>query len=283
MNASQGQFGAVASILVSLPSSQSHYDNKIVHTVWKAVSNSSSHSANAFSSLIFSLLQSRSSSTAHANGGALFGSDRWLISQLGIALLKSCEQNQNWQSGFVILHHLHQFGIHYVKLSQPSANLPPSSPVDHSPCLIALMAVNICLHIDQISSALEVLQGCEWAPAKSGEEVNLRTNVLLEVANKCLQKGMKQEGWNCLKAIETSANVKNFVHVITNLHNKLLQISLTFKDIEFSLSVYKNMRQRQLQCLPGYFSLLLQNLISDGQVQLSTQIQCVCTLEVMSW
>lgn len=272
MNGSQGQFGAVASILVSMPSSHSHYDNQTVYAVWKAISNSKLRSANAFSSFLSSLNQSRvsmvkSPSSPTPTCSSLFSSDRWLVSQIGIALLKTCEQNQDWQSGFVILHHLHRFGIHYVKLSQPNSNLPPCSHASSlTPCQVALMAVNVCLHIDQVSGALEVFQGCEWIRAANSEELNIRTRMLLEIAEKCFQKKMNQEGWKCLQAIDSGTIMKQFIHAVSNLHNKLLQALLSTKDTSIALRVYHTMRGKQLQCLPSYFSVLLQNLHNSGQV-----------------
>ena len=263
----------MASILVSMPCSQSHYDNQTVHAVWKAITNSSLRSANAFSCFLSSLNQSRvsmikSPSSPTPTCSSLFSSDRWLVSQIGIALLKTCEQNQDWQSGFVILHHLHRFGIHYVKLSQPNSNLPPCSHASHTPCLVALMAVNVCLHIDQVSGALEVFQGCEWIQAANTDELNLRTRMLLETAEKCFQRKMNQEGWKCLQAINSGVIMKKFIHAVCNLHNKLLQTLLSSKDMSFALQVIHTMRGKQLQCLPSYFSILLQNLHNSGQVHI---------------
>ena len=279
MNGSLGQFGAVASVLVSFPDSQSHYDNQTVGVVWRAINNSSLKTANAFSSLLAALAQSRSHAFSSPPQSALLPSDKWLVSQLGIAILKIYETKEDWQSGFVVLHHLHRYGIHYVKLSEPSAHLPPCSPVPPTPCTVALSAINVCMHMDQVNGALEVLQGCEWIRASNNEELLLRTKLLTEMVEKFLHLRETQKAWKCLLAIDSESIVKNYQHAVTNLHNKLLQTLLSSKDVSLALSVYQVMRTNKLQCLPVYFSCLLQSLCNDNQVGCHTRalLYIMCT------
>lgn len=197
-------------------------------------------------------------------GTALTSSDRWLISQLGIILMRECERNQQWQSGFVILHHLHRFGIHYVNLSQPTSGLPSLDPPP-TPCGVALTATKICLMVEQTTGALEVLKGCQWVKASNPEELQQRTEMLVTLTERCLDLRMFQEAWKCLEAIDGSAIQKKFINAVNNLHNKLLQNILSLRQTDFALSIYQTMKSVKLQCLPSVFSSLLQNLCEKGQ------------------
>ena len=187
------------------------------------------------------------------------------MSQVGVALLKSCESDEDWQSGFVVLHHLHRFGIHYVKLSQPNACLPPCMPHPPSPCSVALTAINVCMHMDQVSGALEVMQGCNWIQASNTLELNTRTKLLIEMVEKFLQLKQSENAWKCLQAVGTGV-MKKYLHVVTNLHNKLLQTLLSSNDLTMAQDVYRSMRDKKLQCLPTYFSSLIESLCSSEQV-----------------
>jgi len=111
------------SILKSLCSPTGSYDNRIVLALWKAVTDSQLRDANAFESFITHLRNCRAS---ESQDGQLLLCDRWLVSQVGVALLIASEKSQDWKTGYVVLHHLHRFGVHYIKHSQPSANLPPA-------------------------------------------------------------------------------------------------------------------------------------------------------------
>ena len=245
------------------------YENQIVHAVWKAITNSTQKPPNALSNLMLYLNQNRisvasGSAPPSGLGGSLTPSDRWLVSQLGVALLKLYESNQQWQSAFVVLHHLHRYGIHYINLSQPTSGLPPLHP-HPSPCSIALTAVKICLKVQQVSGALEVLKGCKWIKASCPEELRERTELLVTLAQHCLKSRMFQEGWKCLEAIDTGALQTRFTAVVTNLHNELLQGILALKQTDFALSIYHSMRGMKLRCLPSVFSTLLQNLCEKDQ------------------
>ena len=198
-------------------------------------------------------------------GAALTPNDRWLVSQIGIALLKLSEVNQQWQSGFVVLHHLHRFGIHYVNLLEPTSDLPPLQLHTLSPCSVALTAVRICLMVQQIAGALEVLKGCRWVKASNSEELKERTELLVSLTEQCLQGRMYQEAWRCLEAIDSSAVQRNFTQVIANLHNKLLQGILTLKQTDLALSVFSEMHRLRLPCLPSIFSTLLDNLCETSR------------------
>ena len=281
-NGSKDQFGAVAAILTNLPDSHETYSNKVLYSVWKGMVSTDQRAVNCFRSLLASLDQYRTprSHTAndhHKPGSSLLASDRWLISQVGIALLKGCDQHQDWQSGFLLLHNFHNYGIHYVKLSQPSSCLPPFMPRPPSPCEVALLAVKMCLKMEQVGGALEVLRGCNWIEASNDDELNKRTEMLCSLAEKCLEERMLQEAWKCLDNIDSRGKVlTGFINMVTNLHNKLLQNVLTLRETSFSLTIYRKMKNGKLQCLPTVFSALLQHLCDKKQVCTVQVCVCVC-------
>lgn len=233
--------------------------------------------ANCFSTLVKNLDQSRAAKShlipnQGKPGSSLLSSDRWLISQVGIALLIGCDQHGDWQSGFIILHNFHLYGIHYVKHSLPRSNLPPFLSCPPSPCEVALLAVKICMKMKQISGALEVLRGCEWIKAANDVELIKRTETLCSLAGECLELKMLQDAWKCLDSVDCEGKiVAEFVNKITNLHNKLLQSVLSSKETSFALSIHQKMKHCKLQCLPNVFSALLQHLCDKKQVS-----KCMC-------
>ena len=275
MNGKLGQFGAVASILVNMDVSTSQqYGNDLVLSIWKSISSCSLRKANAFSSLLTHLNMCRSHSSGsrpwqQATPPCLLPFDQWLVSQLGIALMKLSEGKKEWNSGYVVLHHLHRLGVHYVKLSQPACPLPPLLPRPPSPCAVAMTAVNLCLHQDgETHSAVEVMRGCDWVGPGVGDEAerDYRTEVLATLTQQCLEREMLEDAWQCLKAITEAEMAKKFVHPVTNLHNKLLQGILDQSQHQLALAVFASMKKSGLQCLPSVFSTLLQTLCDAGQV-----------------
>lgn len=272
----------MSSILTNLPDSTERYSNETVYSVWKGLVSTDQGAASGFSSLVKSLDQHRTVNShmavtkPHKPGSSLFSSDRWLVSQVGIALLKHCDRLQYWQSGFLLLHNLHLYGVHYVKWSQPSSRLPPFVPHAPSPCEVVLLAVKICLKVEKVDAALEVLHGSEWIKTSNSEEVSKRTEVLCGVVKKCLERRLLQEAWKCLENIDCGSKiVAGFVNIITNLHNILLQDVLSLGDTSFALNVHQRMRQCKLQCLPTVFSALLQHLCDIKQVCMHVCV-CVC-------
>ena len=254
-----------------MQTSGANYDSRTIYAVWKAINNSKQKPPNAFESLITYLGSSHSNLLNKPSETVLDPNDRWLVSQIGIALIKSCAEAKQWQSGFVILHHLHRFGIHYVSFSQPSSGLPPLTP-HPSPCSVALTAVKICLMVDQIPGALEVFKGCKWVRASNLEELQQRTQLLVDLAQKSLEYKMFQEAWKFLEAIDSGSILKSFVTAVTNLHNKLLQSVLVLKQTDFALGIFQTMKALKLQCLPSIFSMLLQNLCNKSQSDVASRL-----------
>ena len=271
-----GQLRAVASILVDRESTASWYDEPLLLSIWEVLTNSIIRkTSSTFSSFLTHLDQSRST-LRPANGAkrdhqhlglSLLSSDRWVASQLGIALLRLHEQDEDWKAGFSILQHLHSFSLHYVKLSQPPSTLPPLLPSPPSPCCVALTAVNICLHVDQgLGSAMEVLRCPDWVGTTCMEELCRKTEMITTMAQKCLSVGALKDAGTCLDSVTSSKLLEKFVPLVTDLHNELLHVVLEARDMQFALRVYGAMRRVKLQCFPSVFSCLLQALCDADQV-----------------
>ena len=295
LNGRLGQFRAVASVLVDMDTSSAQHNNLVVLSIWEAITNNKKlRKANAFSVFLSHLHQCRQNvlldrDPAHPAppqhlGSSLLPSDRWLVSQLGVALLKLCERNGEWQNGYVILHHLHRFGIHYVRLSQPPSALPPLLPTPPSPCSVALTAVNLCLHLHrETQSALEVMRGCGWVLPSEGEgkdaekegegeeegkacERDQRTEVLTSLAQQCLGSKMLEDTWQCVEAVESCKISSRFLQSVASVHNKLLLGVLDSRNHHFAVTVFEGMCKAALQCLPSVFSRFLQLLCDKEQV-----------------
>lgn len=270
-----GQLRAVASVLVDMESTASWYDEPLVLSIWEVLTNSIIRkTSSTFSSFLSHLDQCRSNlrpadgvKRGQHPGSSLLSSDRWLVCQLGIALLRLHEQNEEWQAGFSILQHLHSFDLCYVKLTLPLSTLPPLVSSSPSPCSVALTAVNLCLHTDQgTSSAMEVLRGSDWVEATCTEELCRRTEMIIAVAQNSLNTGMLEDVEKCLDSVSSEGLLEKFVPLLTDIYNKLLQAVLEARDMQLALRVSGMMKRVKLQCLPSVFSCLLQTLCEGGQV-----------------
>ena len=122
------------------------------------------------------------------------------------------------------------------------------------------------MHIDEVGGALVVMQGCDWIQASNAAELNMRTKLLSEMVEKLLQLKDTGNAWKCLQAIGSGMIMSKYLHVVTNLYNKLLQSVLALKDVTLAQEVYCSMRDKKLQCLPIFFSSLLESLCNNEQV-----------------
>jgi hypothetical protein len=263
-NGRQGQFGAMLSILLNLrDNSKSTYGLDIVQTVWRAITESEQKPANVFSCL----LEQFKLSHTPTEDRVLCPCDHWLVSQLGIALLYMYADTEHWQSGFVILHHLHRHKIHYIANCEPIVPLPPLKTPLPSPCDIARTAVTTCLKINNIEVAVNVLRESEWMSSCSPEEYDERTRLLLVVAERCLDTAMYKDCCRCLQELNClSAKNKHFAPVL-KLNNRLLKsvLSVNDVDLELSVQVYNNMNSAHVLCAQHNFSLLLEKLCDSLQ------------------
>lgn len=256
----------MVSILFNLRDSKSTYSADVVLAVWRAITESEHKPANAFSNLLEQLKLTQ----PPTKDGFLCPCDHWLVTQLGIALLKMYTDTEHWQSGFVILHHLHRYKIRYITNCKPFAPLPPLKSSLPSPYGLAKTAVTTCLRVDNLVVAVDVLSGCDWLSSYSPEEHEERTQLLVTVAERCLEASMYEDCCRCLQELSClSAKSKHFTPV-AKLHNRLLEntLSASGSDVDLSRRIYSNMNNANFLCVPRNFSLLLEKLCN--LLQLST-------------
>ena len=269
-NGKQGQFGAVVSILHNIRDSSKPspiYSSDVVLAVWRGVTESDQKPANAFSSLLEHFKPAPSPSE-----GSSFGPpcDRWLVAQLGIALLKMYADTEHWQSGFVILHHLHRYNINYIDHRQPFALLPPLRGPPPSLCALARIAVTTCLKVGNAEFAVIALSECEWISGCSPGEKQERDELLIAVAEQCFEEAFYKECCTCLQELSGLSTTSKHFAPVAKLYNRLLESILSGNsiDIDLSMRVYRNMNASDLPCVPKNFSLLLEKLCN--LLQLST-------------
>ena len=256
------------------------YSGDAASAVWRGVVSSGQKPVSCFFSLLKNLDQHRAAkllaqAESRKPGSFLLPGDRWLVSQVGLAILKSCDSQQDWESGFLVLHALHSQGVNYLSVRLLNASLPPFQPVPPSRCEVAMLAVKTCLKCAQVGGALAVLQGCGWIKASNDKDLKIRTEMLCSVAEWCLKEQMLQDVWKCLDNVDLEGKIlAGFVYMVTNLYNRLLQEIVTRKDSGFALQIHHKMKHCKLQCLPTVFSSLL---------QLLTDQQQVCVLSTQGW
>ena len=267
-NGKQGQFGAAVSILHNLQdcSISSTYSADVVLAMWRAVTESQQKPPNAFSSLLEQLTQPPL--PKEGSQSSLPPCDHWLAAQLGIALLKMYCDTQHWQSGFVILHHLHRYKIGYFTRLKPYSSLPPLKPPPRSLFALAKMAVTTCLKVDNAEFAASVLRECDWAKSCGSGERHERAELLVTVAERCLEATLHGHCSSCLKALSRlSTKSKHFVSV-AKLYNRLLSSVLSGDsvDVDLGVGIYQSMSSGHFPCLPENFSLLMGELCDLRQL-----------------
>ena len=117
-----------------------------------------------------------------ANGNQMLESEltlqeQSLISQVGVLIMMNAVQMEKWQIGFQILSLLHNHGIHYI-----------SNQGKWSPCVIAMVAVECCLHVGTPSDAIKVMCRAQWVSSSVPAEKEKRDAVLGKLVRACLAK-----------------------------------------------------------------------------------------------
>ena len=271
-NGRLGQFRAVTSILVDLQSTSSWYDDSLVSCLWDILSSCTLRPAAAFSSFLSHLDSSRLS-VSHgfsklSPGSCLLSSDRWLVSQLGISLIRLGEQKRDLKMGYSIIQCLRQFGVPFAKLSQPPSNLPLLVYSPPTPCGVTIAVVSLCLCVDNgTSTALEILSssGADCGEA-TPEEACQRAELVLSAAQHGLESEMLQEVASCLEKAIDGKFPQKLLPQAADLLNKLLSTVLGKRNRGLALRVYESIKTLRLQCRPRSFSLLLKLLREDYQV-----------------
>ena len=249
------------SILANLQdTSSSTYSNSVTLAVWRAITNSDQKPPNAFSSFLQHLAQSASEEPGGSN--SLCPCNHWLAAQLGIALLKMYAAARQWQSGFVVLHHLQRCGINLFADQTPVAPLPPLKPPHPSSFDLVRLAVTTCLKMDSTDSAVQALRESEWAREYTPREGREREMLLMAVAQKCFDSGLYEDCCGCLQALgDLTTSGENFANV-ANLFNQLLASVLDrdSANVDLGSHVYQTMSSNSIPCLPTNFTLLLEKL-----------------------
>ena len=250
----------MVSILHNLQdSSRPDYSSEVVQAMWRAITESEQKPANAFSCLLEQLKLAQPSSV----NGSLIPCDHWLAAQLGIALLKMYADSEHWQSGFIILHHLHQYNISYIGPDhKPFAPLSPLKAPLPTPFALARIAVTTGLRVDNVEFAVSVLERCEWVRSCGPGEKQERIQLLVTVAEKCLESTLHNECCRCLQELDGLSMTSRHFAPVAKLYNRLFTdvMSTDSVDMDLCMSIYENMNSGNFPCLPENFSLLLGKL-----------------------
>ena len=149
----------------------------------------------AFGALISGLKKFHRANDNQLSEGELTLQEQNLIGQVGVLMMMNAVAVENWQTGFHILYLLHQHGIHYV-----------NNQSGWSPCIIALTAVECCLHLDIPPSALEVMRGAQWVSSSIPSEKEKRDLVLEKLIKACLAKNELAGAQETLQALGNTPN-----------------------------------------------------------------------------
>lgn len=119
--------------------------------------------------------------------------------------------------------------------------------------------------------AIDIMKGCEWMNSCSPADQEERTQLLITIAEKCLEASKYKNCCRCLQ--ELSARGRHFAPV-AELYNRLFEavLSPSNVDIDLSMCIYRNMNNANLPCLPHNFSLLLERLCDLLQVSIAREL-----------
>lgn len=128
-----------------------------------------------------------------------------LIGRVGVSMIMNAVAMEKWQDGFHILYALHHHGIHYV-----------TDQGGWSPCVIAMAAVECCLHLDIPQSALEVMRGAQWVNGNNALQREKRNVILEKLVRACIAKKEIAGAEETLQAMDsTMSNGELFQLVLT--------------------------------------------------------------------
>jgi len=99
---------------------------------------------------------------------------------------------EKWQIGFHILSLLHNHGIHYIS--------------DQGRCVIAMLAVEYCLHVGIPSDAIKVIRIAQWISSSVPTEKEKRDTVLDKLVRACLAKKDIDGAQETLQALGDTPN-----------------------------------------------------------------------------
>ena len=185
-----GQWVSLGAIVQLMPISL-----QLVQVITVTIQSSSNNIPNTLTSMIngFKKFHQTENSGQLLNGD-LTSHDRDLIGQVGVSMIMNAVAMEKWQDGFHVLYALHHHGIHYV-----------TNRGGWSPCIIAMAAVECCLHLDIPQSALEVMRGAQWVTGSNQTEKDKRNTILEKLLRACLSKKEIAGAEETLRAMELTA------------------------------------------------------------------------------
>ena len=260
-NARQGQFGAVASVLVSLTERQMLYSTCILDEILKGLTLPGVDLALAFWYIVSSFRQCQvSMKGCHTFHG------HCLLSNLGAALLLHCECHCAWDKGFQVLYCLHVHGIWYVNIPRPITGVLQRHPSHTSDCNVALAAVNICLKTDNPAAAIQVLNCCGWVKATSDEVAHKRAEYVMKLLQHCIKNGLLSDAQKCLtELLDSRESCGHLLPAVTSLGNKLIQLMLRTAQEDSAAEVWKTLQISRVLIPIETFSNLLACFMSKGR------------------
>jgi len=185
----EGQWLVLGGVLQMLPS-----NINLIQTISSAIQSHPNIQA-AFGALINGLKKFHQANDNQSTEGELTLQEQTLIGQVGVLMMMNAVSMEKWQTGFHILYLLHHHGIHYV-----------NNQGGWSPCVIAMAAVECCLHLDIPPSALEVMRGAQWVSSNVPAEKEKRDIILEKLIRACLAKKEIAGAQETLQALGNAAN-----------------------------------------------------------------------------
>ena len=265
-NARQGQFGAVASVLVTLTERHMLYSTYILDEVFKGLTLPGVDTALAFWNIVRSFQLSLKECPLAAPH------DRWLLSQLGAALLLHCEHYCTWEKGFQILYCLHVHGIWYINIPRPVAKLQ-SYPTHVSDCSIALAAVDICLKTNNPGAAIQVLNSCGWVKATNTRDASRRMEFMMKLMEHCIRNGQLHDAQKCLtELLDSRESSEHTLQAVNCLGNRLIRLMLRTSQEDSAVEVCNVLQTCKVLVPSETFSNLLSCLVSKGKCDTAKEL-----------
>jgi len=149
----------------------------------------------AFAALINGLKKFHQADGNQVSQGELTLQEQSLIGQVGVMIMMKTVVMERWQTGFHILSLLHNHGINYL-----------SNHPEQSPCVIAMVAVECCLHVGIPSDAIKVMRRARWVSSSVPAEKGKRNTVLDKLVRACLAKKDVDGAQETLQALGDTPN-----------------------------------------------------------------------------
>jgi len=157
----------------------------------------------AFGALIDGLKKFHQADGNQVSVGELTLPEQSLLGQVGVLIMMNVVEMEKWQIGFQVLSLLHNHGIHYL-----------SNHPGWSPCVIAMVAVECCLHVGIPSDAIKVMRRAQWVSSRVPAEKEKRDTVLEKLIRACLAKKNITEAQETLQALGDTPNSSELCQLV---------------------------------------------------------------------